>query len=975
MSTLTSLFAILVDATLKATLVLCLAWVAGRALKTRSAAARHLVRQWALGAALMLPLLSLVLPVWQVRGIPERLMARAKPQGAAYAEQPPASSPVQTSAAPAFKAAVKSEVVRSAVAFPAPEVVERRSSTPTAAPAAATPAKVDLASPKSALSWAQLLSLMWLLGAMLFAGRILISRLRLRRLVRRAATVQDQTWAGLLESMVRGMAIRRPVALLQSAETEVPLATGALNPRIILPPHQCEWTVGRRSAVLQHELAHIERLDTLTQVITDLALALYWFHPLAWTTATTLRAERERACDDCVLARGFKPSEYAHELLEIASSLRQPALGAALAMARRSQLEGRLMALLNPAMRRGSVSRKFALAIAVLTLSVLFPLAAIHAGQQAKPSPVTPSTAPGSAVEQSPGTQKTAKPSSDQEDMVQPPEPPEPAEPPEPSEPPEAAVPAGSLRELTLLQGQIYYLKARAQALQSQEQSPELSEQRAEVQARLAQLRAQMALMQEQLQPQEPLEVGGVQAVPPVPSVPAVPGVPAVPAVPAVPPVPGGELNVCGTKTTLHNMSVNEDNGHKRWNAYWSGDDCSVELRAEGTIEFNADATDIQSISSGGFFEVYLRQGDSSKQLKVTPSGSGLQYSYKVNGAEQAFDGPAKAWFGNFLLELERSTGFAADTRVRKLLEKGGPTAVLDEITHLRGDYVRGIYFLKLLGQPNLPPAVVGRIINQAGEQISSDYEKARVLMEVARQYSLADAASRTAFINAAAKLSSDYEHSRVLIELLKRPNLSSQDVDLALHSSATINSDYEKSRILLSLMDQKSFEQSYLDFYLKMVASIQSDYEKSRDLMAPLQKYSLDQKQVNQIMDATSSMGSDYEKSRLLNGLVEKGKFDERQMTEYLKVVGSMGSDYERSRDLIALMDRNALTKDALNSVLEAAKEIASDYEKGRVLLAVAQKYPLEGALREKYISIANTLGDYERNLVLAAIVKRASI
>src|SRR5579864_9708408 len=96
-----------------------------------------------------------------------------------------------------------------------------------------------------------------------------------------------------------------------------------------------------------------------------------------------IRAERERACDDYVLAMGTKPSEYAHELLELASSLRQPALGAALAMARRSQLEGRLMALLNPALRRGSVSRKLALIIAALTLCIVVPLASIHAARQA----------------------------------------------------------------------------------------------------------------------------------------------------------------------------------------------------------------------------------------------------------------------------------------------------------------------------------------------------------------------------------------------------------------------------------------------------------------------------------------------------------------------------------------------------------------------------------------------------------------
>jgi len=93
---------------------------------------------------------------------------------------------------------------------------------------------------------------------------------------------------------------------------------------------------------------------------------------------------------------------------------------------------------------------------------------------------------------------------------------------------------------------------------------------------------------------------------------------------------------------------------------------------------------------------------------------------------------------------------------------------------------------------------VVQRVIKQAGEQIHSDYEMARVLMTVGKKYDLPDEASRTAFITAANNLKSDYEHSRVLIELLRRPNISKENVAMALNSAAAIKSDYEKSRILL---------------------------------------------------------------------------------------------------------------------------------------------------------------------------------
>src|SRR5215467_9542982 len=315
-------------------------------------------------------------------------------------------------------------------------------------------------------------------------------------------------------------------------------------------------------------------------------------------------------------------------------------------------------------------------------------------------------------------------------------------------------------------------------------------------------------------------------------------------------------------------MNIESHNGDKHWTATWSADNCSLDLRAEGEVKFNPEATEIQSISPGGYFEVNLRQDDTLKQVKVTPGTGGLQYVYKINGKQQPFEGEARTWFAQFLLALERTTGFAADARVPALLAKGGPAAVLDEINNLQSYYVRGIYFRKLLEQPNLPAPVVQRVIKQSGEQIHSDYELARVLMTVGKQYDLPDEASRTAFLTAANNLKSDYEHSRVLIELLRRPNISKENVAMALNSAAGIKSDYEKSRILLSLLDQKAFDQSQLDFYLKLVSTIKSDYEKSRDLLAPMQKYTLAADQVNRIMDATAGMRSDYEKSRLLLGL-----------------------------------------------------------------------------------------------------------
>jgi beta-lactamase regulating signal transducer with metallopeptidase domain len=129
--------------------------------------------------------------------------------------------------------------------------------------------------------------------------------------------------------------------------------------------------------VLLHELAHVQRRDCLTQTLARVACALYWFNPLVWLAARRISIEHERACDDVVIGAGARPSDNVRHLLEPTRGLRPEGAWAfaAVAMARPSQMEGRLLAILNPSQNRGRLDRLTgAFALAVLA-GVIIPLA------------------------------------------------------------------------------------------------------------------------------------------------------------------------------------------------------------------------------------------------------------------------------------------------------------------------------------------------------------------------------------------------------------------------------------------------------------------------------------------------------------------------------------------------------------------------------------------------------------------------
>jgi TonB family protein len=161
-----------------------------------------------------------------------------------------------------------------------------------------------------------------------------------------------------------------PVPVRTSEEIQSPVLAGLLRPVILLPDEARSWTEERRAAVLEHECAHVARLDHWWHLAVEAVRCLYWVNPLVWIAASRLMVERERACDDLVLKRGIDAHDYASHLLEIARQQRRLPVAA---MAEVSNLEGRLMAILDPEVRRNT-ARRGALLVAVALVALTLPI-------------------------------------------------------------------------------------------------------------------------------------------------------------------------------------------------------------------------------------------------------------------------------------------------------------------------------------------------------------------------------------------------------------------------------------------------------------------------------------------------------------------------------------------------------------------------------------------------------------------------
>lgn len=226
----------------------------------------------------------------------------------------------------------------------------------------------------------------WLLGLFLLGAGVLLFRmvpawLATRRLLREAEPLEEPEWQALLCEAQFRLDVKPAVRLFQMAGCQVPITFGILRPVVLLPAGCKDWPPARRRMVLLHELAHVKRRDCLLQILAQAACALHWYNPLAWLSVRLMHSQRELAADDLVLSAGERPSSYAGELLDVARSLsaEQPLFaGMAVAMAGRSQLEGRLRRILEPGTDRRPLSWRFDLAATVLALALLLPMGALH---------------------------------------------------------------------------------------------------------------------------------------------------------------------------------------------------------------------------------------------------------------------------------------------------------------------------------------------------------------------------------------------------------------------------------------------------------------------------------------------------------------------------------------------------------------------------------------------------------------------
>jgi len=172
-----------------------------------------------------------------------------------------------------------------------------------AAPSIAPPTTNVAPRPPRRLAWQEITGVVWITGALGLGAWWSIGHRRAIRRLRRSSAPPDAALVALLEECRAATGLRHSPDVIESRGISSPAVTGVLRPLLVIPEGLSQrYSTEELRLMLLHELAHIRRGDLVTNAAATAMLAVHWFNPMIWFAAARVRADRESACDETVLA-------------------------------------------------------------------------------------------------------------------------------------------------------------------------------------------------------------------------------------------------------------------------------------------------------------------------------------------------------------------------------------------------------------------------------------------------------------------------------------------------------------------------------------------------------------------------------------------------------------------------------------------------------------------------------------------------
>ena len=788
--------------------------------------------------------------------------------------------------------------------------------------------------------WLPLVTAGWLAGVSILSLRMLGGWVLTRLLARRAVAAVSPLVEAAAREIAHRLELQRGVAVLESAAVSVPTLIGWVRPVVLLPAAALAGlTPMQLEAVLAHELAHVRRHDYLINLLQHLVETLLFYHPAVWWISAEIRAERENCCDDLAVAVCGDRLVYVSALAELTSIERR-----AFALA---ATDGSLLTRIRRILGRPTVARReLPPSWGILALVVLLAggagtyeitTSASHQNPPPKPLPVEPAQ------------------DADQDRLRQ-----------------EAERLRAAQESVTRAEEQLRVRQDELVAMQVARDAA-LAAMSAAEQRRWFEPFVDAILPIPPVPPVSPAAPVGPAPVPPVPSSPsaigqAAPAPPAPPATPATPPPPAPPA----PPAPAEGISIQRGEGHFNWN----NDGDRISVKWTGPFRLSDDERDIAWIEEGARVTISDGWGLTDRIELRGLAGGQVERNFYKSGIKRDYEAEGRPFLVNAIARMIRSGMFARD-RVARFLKQGGPEAVLAEIDRLQTDsnYVKRAYYSALVKQADLTPAVLNRVLERVAKDVTSDYDKSTLLVQIVEEPSVRDE-QRVAVARAARSIGSDYEQRKVLTKALAVEPISEALAVAAIEALSSIGSSHDRSLVMTELARRGGVTAKTSAAFMAALSGMSSAYEQRKVLSALAGVPALPEHVALDAVKAAGAIGSAHDRRQTLNAYIARSDSSAKLAAATLGSAATIPSPHDKAEVLLEVVRKGGVTDETASQFFAAATTINSSHDLARVLQSVAARPALSDAIMAGLLRASGSISSgHDRARLLLAILKTQTL
>jgi hypothetical protein len=364
--------------------------------------------------------------------------------------------------------------------------------------------------------------------------------------------------------------------------------------------------------------------------------------------------------------------------------------------------------------------------------------------------------------------------------------------------------------------------------------------------------------------------------------------------------------------------------------------DAEIKLRMVGDATFNADETDLVSLTNR--VTVIESKNKLIRRMEFRNEGTReapkITRRYFINSKETPFDAAAQKWLGGLLPALLRESGWNMEMRVTRLMKNGGTSAVLDDINRIRSSYARSRMIEAFIKTGTLSEAV------------------------------------NTKLLSSIDSIDSDFERKNVLTTLINKQSLSATLQAGVLASAAKMGSSFEQKNVLEAMSTTLSDDAVVMQAWQNLVAKMNSDFERRNVIESLVKRSGVTSTQIDAALEATQLLTSDFERAQALRGILPRMKMPTTTQAEaWLTATRKFNSDFELRGVIVSYIETVPQTRANHAMLFESIDRIRSDFEKRNALEAIAKRMPADAEMVARYRQSARSLSDFERGQAEKAI------